>query len=206
MVEHSPSVTNVLARMNALWLGASCSIFMALALGTATLVLVLQGSESSYHLNLLVQFFPGYSVTAGGAVVGALWAAAVTFVSTTPVAWLYYRNLLSKLPDDEVGAEPSDTTGTLQDAVLRLKKREFAMAIGLLAGTAMFVATTLLIINHDPGKPLGPHLKLLGHFLPGYKITWTGSVLGFVYLSVLGGGAALFVAAFYNRLVEASEK
>lgn len=202
MADRSPDVANTLARMNAISLGVSCSLLAGVALGGATLVLVLQGGRPSYHLSLLVQFFPGYSVTGGGALVGALWASAVAFASSTPVAWLYYRNLLTKLPEDPSPARPE----SLQRAVMRLKKREFAMAIGLLAGTAMFIATILLILNHQPGKPLGPHLKLLGHFLPGYKITWAGSVLGFAYLSVLGGASALFVAAFYNRLVAASEK
>ena len=202
MADRSPNVVNTLARMNAISLGVSCSLLAAVALGGATLVLVLQGGRPSYHLGLLVQFFPGYSVTGGGALIGALWAGAVAFASSTPVAWLYYRNLLTKLPEGSATPRPE----SLQRAVARLKKREFAMAIGLLAGTAMFIATILLILNHEPGKPLGPHLKLLGHFLPGFKITWVGSALGFVYLTALGGAAALFVAGFYNRIVGANEE
>jgi hypothetical protein len=202
MADRDLNMANTLARMNAVSLGYSCALLAGAALGGATLLLVLQGSESSYHLGLLAQFFPGYTVTLEGAFVGALWAAGVAFLSVTPVASLYYRNLLSKQSTDS-----ASTTGAhLGQEVARLKKREFGMAVGLLAGTAMFVATALLIINQGEGKPLGPHLKLFGLFLPGYKITWAGSALGFIYLSALGGAAALFVAGFYNRLVGANEK
>lgn len=202
MADREPNMANALARMNAISLGLSCALLAGASLGGATLVLVLQGNEPSYHLGLLAHFFPGYTVTLEGVFVGALWAAGVAFFSTTPVALLYYRNLLSKQSIDSVS-----TTGThLQQEVARLKKREFAMAIGLLAGAAMFIATALLIVNQVEGKPLGPHLKLFGLFLPGYKITWVGSALGFIYLTALGGVAALFVAGFYNRLVGANEK
>ena len=201
MADQSPNVVRSLARMNAISLGLSCALLAGAALGGATLWLVLQGNGSSYHLSLLVHFFPGYSITGVGAVVGALWAGAVAFFSTTPVAMLYYLKLLSRQPANSAPSKGQ----RLNEEVARLKKREFAMAIGLLAGTAMFIATALLIVNHVPGKPLGPHLKLFGLILPGYKVTWVGSALGFIYLSILAGAAALFVAWVYNRRVEANE-
>jgi hypothetical protein len=202
MADREPNMANALARMNAISLGLSCALLAGASLGGATLVLVLQGNEPSYHLGLLAQFFPGYTVTLEGVFVGALWAAGVAFFSTTPVALLYYRNLLSK----QSSGSASSTDQHLGQDIARLKKREFAMAVGLLAGAAMFIATALLIVNQDAGKPLGPHLKLFGLFLPGYKITWAGSALGFIYLTASGGAAALFVAGFYNRLVGANEK
>ncbi len=201
MSESSQGLVGTLARMNAMALASSTAAMASLALFGVTVLVMALGDGSPYHLSLFVQFIPGYEVTLSGALLGGLWAGTLSFASTAPVAFFYYRSLLSKISNSETA--PSGES--LQHSVARLKKREFALAVGLLLGTALFIATGVLIVTHVPGKPLGPHLKLIGHFLPGYQITWGGGALGFVYLTVFGGGVAFCIAAFYNRLVQASE-
>jgi hypothetical protein len=88
----------------------------------------------------------------------------------------------------------------LQAALLRLNARAWGIAIGLLLGTAIFVATNILVIKG--GANVGQHLSLLSVFLPGYRVTFAGSVIGFVYLFVIGYILGRLIGFVYNHLVQ----
>jgi hypothetical protein len=66
------------------------------------------------------------------------------------------------------------------------------------AGLGLFVATNWLIIKG--GEVVGPHLALLGQFLPGYEVTFLGSVIGLAYGLVVGFVLGYGVSALYNHL------
>jgi hypothetical protein len=87
----------------------------------------------------------------------------------------------------------------LQHALLRLNARAWGVAFGLVLGLGLFVATNVLVLRG--GEVVGPHLSLLGVFLPGYRVTFLGSLLGFVYLFVIGYGLGRLIGEVYNRLV-----
>lgn len=87
----------------------------------------------------------------------------------------------------------------LRRAVLRLNARAWGIAVGLLLGGGLFVATNILVLKG--GYPVGPHLALLSVFLPGYRVTFLGSVIGFVYLFVLGYMLGRLIGLVYNHLV-----
>jgi hypothetical protein len=70
------------------------------------------------------------------------------------------------------------------------------LGTGLVAGLGLFVATNWLVLKG--GEVVGPHLALLGQFLPGYEVTFVGSVIGIAFGLVLGVagrylGSALFI-------------
>ena len=88
----------------------------------------------------------------------------------------------------------------LRRAALRLNARAWGIALGLLLGGGLFVATNILVLRG--GAHVGPHLALLGVFLPGYRVTFLGSLLGFVYMFVIGYALGRLVGTVYNRLVE----
>jgi hypothetical protein len=90
-------------------------------------------------------------------------------------------------------------TAALQDALLRLNGRAWGIAIGMLLGGGLFVATNFLVIKG--GRQVGPHLALLNVYLPGYRVTFVGSLIGFVYLFVIGYGIGRIVGSVYNRMV-----
>lgn len=93
---------------------------------------------------------------------------------------------------DPVGGE------RLQDALLRINARAWGIAFGLVLGLGLFVATNVLVLKG--GEVVGPHLSLLGVFLPGYRVTFVGSLVGFAYLFVIGYGVGRLVGEVYNRL------
>lgn len=86
----------------------------------------------------------------------------------------------------------------INQAIARLRASVMAIAIGLTAGTGLFVATIWLVIRG--GDPVGPTLGLLHHFLPGYSVTWAGAFLGFFYAALLGAIVGWVVAFIYNRV------
>lgn len=90
------------------------------------------------------------------------------------------------------------TDNAVEDALLRLNARAWGIAFGLLLGLGLFVATLVLVIRG--GDVVGPHLGLLGVYLPGYSVTAAGGFIGFVYMFVIGYGLGRLVGSVYNAV------
>ena len=88
----------------------------------------------------------------------------------------------------------------LRKAILRLNARAWGITVGLLMGGALFLGTNFLIIRG--GANVGQHLALLSIYFPGYRVTFVGSLLGFMYLFVIGYGIGRTIGALYNRLIK----
>ena len=97
-----------------------------------------------------------------------------------------------------------DELRTLQPALYRklrrLNAKAWGISLGLVAGLLLFAATNLLVLRG--GEVVGPHLSLLGLLLPGYRVTFAGSLVGFVYLFVIGYGVGRLVGGLYNAIVD----
>jgi hypothetical protein len=89
---------------------------------------------------------------------------------------------------------------TVDRALLRLNGRAWGIALGLLLGVGLFVATNVLVLKGGPA--VGTHLQLLAVYFPGYRVTFLGSLIGFVYAFVVGYGIGRLIGVLYNRLVE----
>jgi hypothetical protein len=96
----------------------------------------------------------------------------------------------------------TETDESLNAAILRLNGRAWGIAAGLLLGGGLFVATNILVLKG--GERVGPHLRLLAVFFPGYSVTFVGSIIGFIYAFVLGYAVGRLVGSVYNRLVRIS--
>ncbi len=74
-----------------------------------------------------------------------------------------------------------------------------AAAFGCIWGLMIFATTSLLLIQGAAeGQEIGPHLALLGIYLPGYEVTWSGAVLGAFYFGIMGIIAGLVIATLWN--------
>jgi hypothetical protein len=82
---------------------------------------------------------------------------------------------------------------------LRLNARAWGIALGLLCGFGLLIATNILVLRGGP--VVGPHLRLLGAYLPGYRVTFVGSLVGLGYGIVIGYCAGRLIGAVYNVLV-----
>ncbi len=85
-----------------------------------------------------------------------------------------------------------------RQTLLRLNARVWGITAGIIAGLLLFLVTNLLVIRG--GEVVGPHLGQLGLFLPGYSVTFVGSLIGFVYAFVIGYGLGRLVGTVYNAV------
>ncbi|MFZ5625488.1 MAG: hypothetical protein ACOY71_13865 [Gemmatimonadota bacterium] len=94
---------------------------------------------------------------------------------------------------------PTEQERELERIILTLNGRAWGIAFGLVLGLGLFIATNILVLQGGPD--VGKHLRLIGVFFPGYRVTFVGSLIGFIYAFVLGYGIGRLIGTVYNRLV-----
>ncbi len=82
--------------------------------------------------------------------------------------------------------------------LLRLNARAWGIAVGLVFGAGLFLATIVLLMRG--GYAVGAHLNLLGKLLPGYRVTVGGAFIGFGYAFVIGYAIGRIIGSVYNAL------
>jgi hypothetical protein len=87
----------------------------------------------------------------------------------------------------------------LQTTIRRLNERAWGTAVGLLMAIGLFIATNVLVLKG--GVHVGQHLNLLAIYLPGYRVTFMGSLIGFVYMFVIGYALGRLIGMVYNKMV-----
>ena len=92
-----------------------------------------------------------------------------------------------------------DESREIRTTLARLNARAWGIALGLLFGGGLFVATMFLIMRGGPN--VGEHLQLLRAYFPGYSVTVLGSFVGFVYGFVVGYAIGRVIGMVYNRIV-----
>jgi hypothetical protein len=95
--------------------------------------------------------------------------------------------------------EPSDG---LRVRILRLDAVAQGVTTGIIAGLGVFLATNWLVLKGGP--VVGPNLALLSQFFFGYRVTFVGSLLGFVWAFAYGFAAGYLVSRIYNALTARS--
>ncbi|MGB5660654.1 MAG: hypothetical protein WBO54_14325, partial [Thermoanaerobaculia bacterium] len=76
-------------------------------------------------------------------------------------------------------------------------------ALGSIAALLLLAGTAVLLL--EGGDPAGPTLSLLGQYLTGYQVSWTGALIGFIEAGALGFGLGWLMANLINLLVGATE-
>jgi len=92
-----------------------------------------------------------------------------------------------------------DEDETIKHALLRLNARAWGIGMGFLLAVVLFLATNVLVLRG--GQNVGQHLGLLSIYLPGYSVSFIGSLIGFVYAFVGGYALGRIIGGVYNRLV-----
>jgi hypothetical protein len=87
----------------------------------------------------------------------------------------------------------------LMAAFARMDAVALAVAVGSTWALILLLATAILLLKGAPeGAEIGNHLELLGIYLPGYRVSWGGGVLGAVYVWFLGAVAGFVLALLWN--------
>jgi hypothetical protein len=84
--------------------------------------------------------------------------------------------------------------------VVRLNSITTGIALGMLGGLAIFVATLWLVLKGGP--VVGPHLVLLSNYFPGYRVTILGSLIGFGYGFLTGFVTGTIIGWLYNAIID----
>ena len=82
--------------------------------------------------------------------------------------------------------------------VLWLNTKAFGLALGLICGLGIFLATNWLVLKG--GHRVGPHLSLLSQYFLGYRVTFLGSFVGFAYGFAMGTISGAFISWIYNKI------
>jgi hypothetical protein len=96
----------------------------------------------------------------------------------------------------------------LFQGVLRLNAKIWGLVCGLLSGLAIFIATNWIVIKGGhidtvTGEyVVGPHLQLLSQFFIGYRVSFLGSIIGFLYGFALGTMGGALIGFIYNKIVD----
>ena len=92
-------------------------------------------------------------------------------------------------------------------AVMKFNVKFMGLAIGLMMGLAVFIATNWLLIKGGHVTPegkyiVGPHLQYLSQFFIGYRVSFLGSIIGFFYGFAVGTLCGALFGVIYNKIVE----
>jgi hypothetical protein len=170
---------------------ALCALALGLASAGGTPVIVA----------LLGVFLPGYGPGWPGALAGLLWGGLVGGALAAAIYRINCRAVLSKV-DDMVAID--DGGGDFPQAILRLHGPSLGLAIGAMGALGLVVTTNWLVLRGTAASSI--HARLLAHFLPGYTVGFTGSLIGATELFALLFVFCVALAHIYNRIVAARHR
>ena len=106
-----------------------------------------------------------------------------------------------RMPDQIASERQGSAEVIVRTAFARLDAIALAVAAGTLGAVVLFAATACLLLRGaPPGVQVGPHLGLLAHYLPGYSVTWPGSLIVLAYGFAIGFCAGAAVGVFWNLI------
>ncbi|NQX89106.1 MAG: hypothetical protein HRT77_10635 [Halioglobus sp.] len=191
---------NAAIKFNSLMLGLTAGTLAAVVIYIAThMSMAKWGDASGNYLGLLAIFFPGYSVSSGGAWVGAFWAF-VYFGTCSSLSYrLYGRVVGTRVADVLLSAVPTENP-VLKPSVLRLHGSSLGLALGAIAALGLFCSTAWLVIRGTAAESV--HAALFSNYIPGYSVSLLGGLWGAIQLFVLVFVGSVLLAAVYNKIVE----
>ena len=191
---------NAAIRFNSLMLGLTAGTLAAVVMYIATHASIAKwGEESSNYLDLLAIFFPGYSVTSGGAWVGAFWAFVYFGICSSLSYRLYGRVLGTRVADSLLGTTPTENP-VLKPSVLRLHGFSLGLAMGAIAALGLFASTAWLVVRGTADESV--HAALFSNYIPGYSVSFLGGLWGAIELFALVFVGSYLLATVYNKIVE----
>lgn len=92
------------------------------------------------------------------------------------------------------------TEEKLFSGIMWLNTGALGLALGMVCGLFIFIATNWLVIEGGPGA--GSHLQLLSHYFIGYNVSFWGSLIGFAYGFAVGTLGGALIGWVYNKIVK----
>jgi flagellar biosynthesis component FlhA len=92
--------------------------------------------------------------------------------------------------------QPARSDELILHAFARIDGVAFGIAVGAVLGLLIFAATTFVVVKGSEAHDL--KLELLSQYYPGYTVTLTGAIVGFVYGLLSGFLLGWFIALLRN--------
>lgn len=96
-----------------------------------------------------------------------------------------------------------DLEERLRNAFAHFDPIALGTAVGVVTGVGLFLATARVLLAG--GNPVGPNLSLLNAYFLGFRVTWSGALLGWLEASMVGFALGYLMARSINLLVSAYE-
>jgi hypothetical protein len=181
-------------RFNLIAVALALGLVGALLLWLATAILLWRGGENiGVHLGLLGVFLPGYEVTWAGAWIGLFWGFVAGALSGLVVYGAYARRLRRGAVDQLLERPRSEG---LRPPVMLLSGGALGVGLGALGALQLILSTNWLVLRGTAAN--STNAALLGQYLPGYTVSFTGSLIGAAQVFVLAVVASMAVATIYN--------
>jgi hypothetical protein len=157
--------------------------------------------DPGHYLNLLGVFLPGYRVSAEGAWVGFLWGGLLGAASGALIYRIYARSIRQQVADYFAGDKSAQA---LEFVVLKLYGHSLGLALGGIAALGLLITTNWLVVRGTADESI--HARLLSHYLPGYSVSLSGSILGAAEIFVIAYVFCALLGVIYNRVVALRQK
>lgn len=192
--ETETSVLRAAIRLNAMIMALAFGLLGGAILWLSTVILLLRGGEKvGVHLSLLSVFFPGYSVTWAGAWIGLLWGFLFGALSGAILYWSFARALRARFSDQ---SRDSPASGPIAPATLLISGNALGTSLGALLALQLLVTTNSLVVRGTAS--FSSNAALLAHYLPGYSVSFWGSIVGAVQLFAAAFVVSHILAGIYN--------
>jgi len=186
-------------KLNTLLLAAVFGTFSGLIMFLVTYMSMYRGlANPGQFLNLLGVFLPGYSVSHAGAWIGMFWGACIGAL----LAAMFYRIYARSIPSQvEACIRHNHRADDLLDVTLRFDGNYLGLALGTIVALGLLVSTSWLVLRGTADE--SRNAELLGQYLPGYSVSYTGGIIGALEIFAIIYLLSLLFSWIYNTVTRA---
>lgn len=183
-------------RLNTRLLATTFALIFGLALLLITYASLYRGlPDTGQYLNLLGVFLPGYEVSHTGAWIGMAYGMLIG----AALAVLFYRvYALGMETQVERLSESPTAVNQPTDATFFIDGKFLGVAVGTVVAAGLIITTNWLVFRGTADESV--HAMLLVNYLPGYSVSFIGSIIGAVELFVGVFVLSLIFSGVYNRI------
>ncbi len=183
-------------RLNTRLLAITFALIFGLALLLITYASLYRGlPDTGQYLNVLGVFLPGYEVSHAGAWIGMAWGMVI---GASLAVLLYRVYALGMEAQVEKLSGSSAEVDQPTDATFFIDGKFLGVAAGTVIALGLIITTNWLVLRGTADESV--HAMLLVNYLPGYSVSFIGSVIGAVELFIGVFVLSLIFSWVYNRI------
>jgi protoporphyrinogen oxidase len=166
------------------------------------ITLISHAKEGGDLLNLLGIFFIGYSVSIPGAFIGFLWAFFYGGIFGSLLYFTYSITLCSRI--NEVINDQEEKNVFLNPQILKIESRPLSFSAASGITLVLILSTNFLVLRGTANESI--HAALLSVYLPGYTVSFIGSLIGGVEIFAITYFTFLIFGYTYNSITNYRNK